>query len=284
MLAAQLIGLLGTLLLLAGSGEAQPSVEAMAWSAAAGLSGIVGLGAYYLALARGTMGLVAPLSALIGASLPVLVALVGGEEIGQLRLLGIVIATIAVVPVSLPGGEESEAERQQAQIDLRDLPLVVLSGLGFAGFYLLIDAARAAGGDLWWPLLAVRVAGLACVGLAVAFLVRRSSSGSGRGRLGAVLGLGGGRSRGALLGLLPLLVVAGLGDLGGNAFFVLANQVGELAVAVVLASLYPVVTTILAMAVLRERLRWWQAAGIALAAAGVVLITGGDQLEALMGI
>jgi drug/metabolite transporter (DMT)-like permease len=284
MLAAQLIGLLGTLLLLAGSGEAQPSVEAMAWSAAAGLSGIVGLGAYYLALARGTMGLVAPLSALIGASLPVLVALVGGEEIGQLRLLGIVIATIAVVPVSLPGGEESEAERQQAQIDLRDLPLVVLSGLGFAGFYLLIDAARAAGGDLWWPLLAVRVAGLACVGLAVAFLVRRSSSGSGRGRLGAVLGLGGGRSRGALLGLLPLLVVAGLGDLGGNAFFVLANQVGELAVAVVLASLYPVVTTILAMVVLRERLRWWQAAGIALAAAGVVLITGGDQLEALMGI
>jgi drug/metabolite transporter (DMT)-like permease len=261
--------------------ESAPPAAALGWAFGAGVSGIIGLGAFYLALARGTMGLIAPLAAVIGAGLPVLAAFVAGERVGDLRLLGILVALVAVVPISLPGGERAEEERRQARIDLRDVPLVLISGLGFAGFYLLMDASREAGANLWWPLAAVRSAGLLAVLTAIVVLAWRRKAPLA-GRVSNVLGLGPSARRG-LAALAPLLLVAGLGDLGGNAFFVLANLAGELAVAVVLSSLYPVVTTVLAAIVLRERLRAWQIGGIALAAVGVVLITGGDEIQALFG-
>ncbi|MDP8905312.1 MAG: EamA family transporter, partial [Chloroflexota bacterium] len=78
-------------------------------------------------------------------------------------------------------------------------------------------------------------------------------------------------SRG-LLSVVPLFALAGAGDLGGNAFFLLANQHDALAVAVVLSSLYPVMTTLLATVFLGERLRLVQWTGVALAVIGVALI------------
>ena len=83
-----------------------------------------------------------------------------------------------------------------------------------------------------------------------------------------------GRFPGLRLGLAALLVgcVAGVGDLGGNLFFVLASDEGELPVVIVLTSLYPVVTAILARAFLHERLSPLRLLGVALAIAGVVLI------------
>ena len=271
--ASQLIGLLVTVLILAGSGEAIPSTEAMSWASAAGLSGVVGLGAFYLALSRGTMGLIAPLAALIGAALPALVSIVGGEELSGLRQVGIVLALAAVVLISLPTGEASDAEQRAVRIDLRDLPLVVVSGLGFAGFYLFLDAASGAGGETWWPLAAVRGVGLAVVVLAMGLLLGRRREARLRSRLYGLLGFDrladSGRS---LLGIAPLFALAGLGDLGGNAFFILANSLDALPVAVVLSSLYPVVTTVLAALVLHERLRMLQLLGIGLAVVAVVLI------------
>jgi drug/metabolite transporter (DMT)-like permease len=75
-----------------------------------------------------------------------------------------------------------------------------------------------------------------------------------------------------LVSVLPLFALAGLGDLGGNAFFIFANALDALPVAVVLSSLYPVVTTVLAALVLHERLRPLQLLGIGLAVLAVVLI------------
>jgi drug/metabolite transporter (DMT)-like permease len=193
-------------------------------------------------------------------------------------LVGIAVAIGAVVLISLPGGEQTAHQRRQAQIDLHDLPLVIVSGLGFAGFYLLIDEAHSAGGDLWWPLVAVRSAGLLVVALVTIILLARRHEPSLAARARHLAGLHG-NLRSTLLALSPLLLAAGVGDLGGNAFFVLANQSGELAVAVVLSSLYPVVTTILAALLLHERLRALQLVGIALAALSVALITGGPYLE-----
>lgn len=272
-LASQLIGLSVTGFILAGSGETVPSGAALLWASAAGLSGVIGLGAFYLALSRGTMGLIAPLAALIGAALPALVSILGGEELGGLRQVGIVLALAAVVLISLPTGKASEAEQRDVRIDLRDLPLVLMSGLGFAGFYLFLDASSAAGGETWWPLAAVRAVGLAVVLLAIGFmLVRRRETGLG-GRLHGLLGFDRLASSGrSLLAISPLFVLAGLGDLGGNAFFILANALDALPVAVVLSSLYPVVTTVLAAVVLHERLRLLQVLGIGLAVLAVVLI------------
>jgi drug/metabolite transporter (DMT)-like permease len=71
---------------------------------------------------------------------------------------------------------------------------------------------------------------------------------------------------------VPLFALAGAGDIGGNAFFILSNEADSLPVAVVLSSLYPIVTTVLAAAFLRERLGRVQLAGIVLAVIGVTLI------------
>jgi drug/metabolite transporter (DMT)-like permease len=273
-LAAQVVGLLATLLILAPSNEALPPAAALAWAAGAGLSGIVGLGAYYLALTRGTMGLIAPLAALIGASLPALVAILGGEDVGPLRLAGIGLGLVAVVLISLPGGERTEEERRLVRLDIEELPLVVVSGLGFAGFYLGLDRSATEGGETIWPLLAVRIVGVAvALGAIAGLIMLRQRHEPLRRRAATVLGVD--RMRAlpvAAMWVVPLFIIAGLGDLGGNAFFVLANAIDALSVAVVLSSLYPVITTVLAAVFLHERLRPLQVLGIVLAIVAVVLI------------
>lgn len=203
------------------------------------------------------MGLVAPLTALIAAIIPALVGLARGEQAGPLILAGMAAALAAVVVISLPD------RRLGAPVlptyhgsRLREWLLVIGAGLGFAGFFLFVDASHEAGGDVWWPLLSVKVmgfGGVAAVGLALLLV----------GRTGALI-----------LGRAALLVgiVAGFGDLGGNLFFVLASDSGDLAVVVVLSSLYPVTTALLARLFLHERLGPVRAFGVGLAVAGVALI------------
>lgn len=271
-LTSQFVGLGLSLILLGWTGEASPAPEAFVWSAIAGASGIAGLGFFYLALARGTMGVVAPLAALIGAGLPVLVAIVGGETVSYVRLGGIGLALVAVILISLPGAEESPGERRLIAIDIRDLPLAVAAGLGFAGFFLGLDRASAPG-TLWWPLVVVRIVGVAIVLAIFLALVARATAPSLRSRASSVLGVGRLRESGrSIAATLPLFVLTGVGDMGGNAFFVLARDADAFSVAVVLSSLYPVVTTVLAALILRERLRPIQVAGVAMATISVPLL------------
>lgn len=269
-LVSQTLGLATVLVLALVSGQPPPAAGALGWAGAAGLVGFVGLAAFYYALSRGTMGLVAPLAALIGAGVPVAVAIVAGEQIGALRLAGIAVGLLAVVLISLPTGPRSAHERRALRLDLAELPAVVVAGLGFAGFFLFIDRALRDGADMWWALTAVRAVGLAAALALLAgmlILARRAA----RPRPKGVFGLAGIRSLG-LIGAILLLVAAGLGDLGGNGFFVLARGEDLLSVAVVLSSLYPVVTTILAALFLRERMSGVQVAGAGLAVLAVVLI------------
>jgi drug/metabolite transporter (DMT)-like permease len=258
--------------LLIASGEPMPGAAALAWGGLAGACGVGGLGAFYLALSRGTMGLIAPLAALIGAAVPALVAIIAGAEVGPTRLAGIVVAMAAVVLISLPTGERTAHDRRALRIGIADLPLVIVAGLGFAGFYLGLDRAAAAGGQTWWPILLVRAVGLLLV-LAVAAALLARASGPLRQRAAGVLGLPRLRAYGLpLAGIVPLFLLAGAGDLGGNAFFVLANAADTLPVAVVLSSLYPATTTIMAAVFLHERLRPLQVAAIGMAIFGVALI------------
>jgi drug/metabolite transporter (DMT)-like permease len=269
---AQVVGWVGTLLLLTASGEAAPSIQSVLFAAAAGGVGVAGLACFYYALGRGTMGVVAPLAALIGAGLPVLLAIYNGEHVSLARLAGIGLALAAVVLISLPGGETSSSERRRVRIDLADLPLVVLSGLGFAGFFIFIERASA-GGGLWWPLTVVRTVGVAMVVLGFGYAVARARAASLRERAADVLGAA--RLQTWPFGRVALLatfVFAGVGDLGGNAFFVLARHADVFSVAVVLSSLYPVITTVLAALLLHERLRPVQIGGVILATLSVALL------------
>jgi len=255
---AQFVGGLVAALLLLVSGEAMPGNEALLWGAAAGVSGAFGLGCFYLALSRGTMGLVAPLAALLAAAWPATFALLTGDGVGELALLGMVIALTSIVLISLPDRRLGtpvlptyHGSRGQEWL------LIIGAGLGFGAFFLLIDASHEAGGAVWWPLFMVKLGGVVAVVTAALALTPM------------------GRFPGIKLGMAALLVgmFAGIADLGGNLFFVLANDEGELAIVIVLTSLYPVVTAILARIFLHERLSPLRVAGVAMAILGVVLIT-----------
>ena len=257
-LGGQAVGLLIAMTLVALSGEPRPEPAGLAWGALAGASGTIGLLGFYRVLAEGQMSLAAPLVAVIGAGLPALVGIVLGESLGLLQVLGIACGLLAIAIVSWTGGAPLAdagavvlGEATPAPPITRAWPLILLAGLGFAGFYLAINQATTSSGAVWWPLLAARAATVA-VGV---LLVARARPGTAGVRAA-----------------WPLFLVIGGGDFGGNAFFVLASQQGPLAVAVILSSLYPVTTVLLATWLLHERLRPWQVAGVVLALAGVLLI------------
>ena len=153
----------------------------------------------------------------------------------------------------------------------------MLAGVGFAAFFLCLDRSAAEGGQTWWPLLMVRVVGLSAILAAIVVVAAVGRVGSFRGRLDRIVGWS--RLRGpdgpSLGAVLPLFVIAGLGDQGGNVFFILANQHDALSVAVVMSSLYPVVTVLWAAALLHERLSRLQVTGVGLAALAAALIALG---------
>jgi drug/metabolite transporter (DMT)-like permease len=272
MLVAQTLPTVPLILIVAASGESQPATEHMLWAVLAGASGVSGLAFFYYALARGTMGVVAPLAAVIGAGIPVLVGIAGGETLSEVRLLGIACALVAVVFISLPARPSGPATRRSLRTDIAELPLVVLAGLGFAGFFLLMDRATETGAT-WWPLATVRVVGTALVLVAAVVIIARRPGPTWRARALDALAIQRLRTSSRSLPLLlPLLLITATADLGGNVFYVLASRTDALAIAVALASLYPVVTTLLAAVFLHERLSRLQLAGVLLATISVPLL------------
>jgi drug/metabolite transporter (DMT)-like permease len=240
---SQLAGLLALLALLPWLGG-EPTGADLAWGAASGVAGASGLVLFYGALAEGVMSVVAPVTAVSAAALPVLGGLVLGERIGPLAMAGIALALVAVVLVAAEDGLGSLRTARPAS-----LPPALAAGVAFGLFFVLLDrTARAA--ELS-PLVAARVVSV----LAVVVLARLAA-----------------RSLSVPRAALPIVLLAGVGDMTANALFLLATQQGQLAITGVLASLYPVSTVVLAQLVLGERLRATQAAGLVTAGAAVVLI------------
>jgi drug/metabolite transporter (DMT)-like permease len=157
-------------------------------------------------------------------------------------------------------------------VDRGELPLVVLAGVGFGLFFVFLNQASQTGAT-WWPLVVVRLTGSLSMLGAIVVAIARTRAPSVATRADVVLGLPKVRARALPLSALAgLFLMTGLGDLGGNAFFILATRADVLSVVVVLSSLYPVVTTLLAAVFLRERLRALQAVGVVLASLSVPLL------------
>ncbi|MCW2740140.1 MAG: conserved rane protein of unknown function [Blastococcus sp.] len=242
---SQVSGLVGLLLLLPWLGGPVGVVD-MAWGAAAGLAGATGLVIFFRTLARGVMSVVAPITAVTAAAVPVLVGLAGGERIGVWTGLGIVLALVAVVLVSAEGGLSALRAARPASI-----PPALAAGTAFGVFFVFLD--RTGDDTGLTPLVAARLASVVLV-VAVAVLGRRPL------RVARTA--------------LPLVAASGVGDMTANALFLLATQQdAALAIVGVLASLYPVSTVVLAQVLLRERLVPAQLAGLAAAFVAVVLIT-----------
>ena len=184
------------------------------------------------------------------------------------------MATIdgSIVLISLPGNASTTDERRLRRIDLSQLPLIMAGGVGFGLFFVFLSRAADAG-STWWPLVVVRMAGVAFIVGAVVVALARTKAPRLATRADIVLGLPKVRARALPIPVLAgLFLLTGVGDLGGNAFFVLASRVDVLSVAVVLSSLYPVVTTLLAAVFLHERLRPVQIVGVLLASISVPLL------------
>jgi len=220
--------------------EPIPKGSDLVWGAAAGLAGVTGLTAQYRALAVGRMGIVAPVAAVLGTTIPVLFAAISEGLPGAGQLAGFALAIAGVWIIARP---EVSGGRPDG------LGLAVLAGLGFGAFFILID--QVSEGAVFWPLVAAR--GMSFVVLA---LIVMANSVAWRPDRSA----------------LPLVIVAGVLDVGGNTFFLLAAQAGRLDVASVMSSLYPMVTVLLARLVLQEHVTRLQTAGIAAAVAAIPLI------------
>jgi len=222
-------------------GEAVPAPDQLALGGAAGFAGTIGLLALYRALATGRMGVAAPIAAIVGAALPVLVGFSIDGLPGGLQLIGFVVALLAVWLIT---------QAPDVTLRLRELTLPLVAGLAFGVFFVLIGTVRE--GAVFWPLVAAR-----CTSLGALFIIATLSH----------------QPRLADRAHWRLVVLVGVMEVGGNAFYALAGQTGRLDVAAVISSLYPATTVWLAWVVLKERLSRPQLLGVAAALAAIVLIS-----------
>jgi drug/metabolite transporter (DMT)-like permease len=225
-------------------GETMPAPADLGWSVLAGIAGGVGISALYQGLAVGRMGIVAPVTGVMAAVIPVAAGIVLEGVPPPLVLLGIALAVVAVVLVS----RVSDATGGRSGLEL-----ALLAGIGIGAMSVCI--AQIGDGHVFGPLVVIR--STQAILIVAVVLVTRSAWRVDRR-------------------LVPAIAGVGVLDMAGNGAFILAVQTGALAVAAVLSSLYPVTTVILATVFLRERVTRSHAVGIALAAAAVGCIAAGS--------
>jgi drug/metabolite transporter (DMT)-like permease len=215
------------------------------WAVAAGIVGVLSVGAFYQALAEGTMGVVAPIAA-SGVIVPLVVGVAEGNQVGGLQIAGIALAVLGVVAASGPD------LRERHQTSARPIALAILAAVGFgAGVVCIAQASRT---SVVMSLLTLRITSVGCLAVAAVVLRRRPRV-----------------SRADL----PSLAVIGMFDLAANAAYATSTTRGTLSLVAVLASLYPAVTVVLARQLHAERLTTIQAGGATAAVLGAVLIAAG---------
>jgi uncharacterized membrane protein len=222
--------------------ESLPPLSHLRWAFAAGICGGVSLALFYRALSQGNMGLAAPVSAVLGAALPVAFGIFTEGLPGAIPAAGFALALVGIWLVSRP----EDGRRPEG------LGLAMVAGIGFALFFIFIK--QAGNGAALWISAASRAASLAATGL-ITLVGRKFSPIYPRG-----FGLG---------------LLAGCIDVTGTFLFVRASQVGRLDTAVILSSLYPALTVLLARLVLKERFTRWKTVGILAALAAVPMIAVG---------
>ena len=224
--------------------EPVPALPAWLWSAAASALGTVGLLFLYRALAGGHMTIAAPVSALLAAVIPVIVGAITQGLPGPLTLLGFALALASVWIISQNG------EASDRHFTLHNLQLPFIAGLFFGFYFVMIYQATRE--PFLWPLANARLVGtLIMLGYAAA-------------------------ARSPILPKMqvwPVAILAGVLDVSGNFFYILASQTGRLDVAAVLGALYPASTVLLAWMILKEKLGRLQVFGILLALTAITFLT-----------
>lgn len=229
------------------------SWEALQWGTAAGVAGMAGAALLYRGLAIGRMGIVAPITAVLAAVIPLSFGLAVGERPGWLSLMGVGIGLVAVVLIS----SSSEPETATGGTDGEPLPSsggqglveALGAGAGFGLFFILLE--RAPDGSGIWPLAGTRISMIGVVALLAALTHAPFRPG---------------------MGMVPSLVWLGFINLSADLLYLLATRAGLLSLVAVITSLYPAATVALARGFLGERMVKQQLLGMVLAALSVSLI------------
>ena len=225
-------------------------VSDLAWAAASGAAGGMGVLLLYRALAGGTVSTAAPLISMIALAVPVVVGLALGERPGVLPLVGIVLGVVAVALISAHGtpGDGSEPRRRTLRALLPAIASGVLIGL------FLVCLGRVQRGASGWPLVAGRASASVLL-WAMAFASRAPLKLAAAPR--------------------PFVLGAAVTDVSANVLYLLAVQRAPLSLVATLVSLAPATTVLLAQLVLHERLAPAQKLGVVVALAAVVLLAQG---------
>jgi drug/metabolite transporter (DMT)-like permease len=242
---SQIAGLLAIGAVVAARAAGPPDPSFIPFALAGGLAVAVGIGAFFRALAVGTMSVVAPISA-VGSAVPVLYGVALGERPGPLQMIGIALAVVGVV---LAAREPPRPGEETATV-AAGAALAMVAALGFGSFLTLMH--RASEGDAFWATLVQRIASMAIIGSIA--LIKRPSFRNIRADV-------------------PALIAIGLLDVSAAALFAVASSQGMVSLISVMASLYPIATVLLAHVILGERLAMSQRVGAGAAFAGVGLIS-----------
>jgi drug/metabolite transporter (DMT)-like permease len=230
-----------------GQPGAFPGLASIVWAIIAGSVGGFSLAIFYNALAAGQMGLTAPIAALLGAAIPTLadIALEGAPR--RWSVVGFALAIVAIWLITRPEPQIQNDESGHP----KGVVKAALAGVGFAGFYLCIHQAT---GSAPWLAAVSRVGSFTATAIAVA----ATRAPIKLNRPGIAFG-----------------AVAGFFDVTASALFIYANQHGRLDEAVVITSLYPAITVLLARLVLKEHFSRWKFVGLLAALAAVPMIAAG---------
>ncbi len=219
-----------------------PSARGMTWVLAGGISGGGSLAIFYRALAAGRMGITAPVAAVMGAAIPTFFSMATEGLPGRAPIAGFLFAGSGLWLIT----RREDGSRPEG------VGLALFAGIGFAGFYLCIRQAGQAS-PLWIATL-TRTGGLLITGFIV-LLQRRWQDITAAG--------------------LRWGVLTGCIDSAGTVLFILASQSGRLDSAVVISSLYPAITVLLARLFLKEQFTRWKFVGLVAALAAVPMIAAG---------
>jgi drug/metabolite transporter (DMT)-like permease len=242
----EIIGILAILIVaVVIVGEPLPAGRAVIMASLAGTLGTIGLLMLYHSMTLGLMSIATSVSALLAAAMPVAFGMFSEGLPSLATILGFVFALFAVWMIS-----QSDGRMDDILAHLADLKLPLLAGIGFGFYFIFMN--EAAKTSTFWPMVVSRTCGLILTTVfmlfrRIPFKVQAST--------------------------WTILVLNGLFDVSGNAFFIMATQTGRLDVAAILGSLYPGGTVLLAWVFLRERLSRNQWIGIFAALIAIVLLT-----------
>jgi len=243
---SHLVGLSVVLIVAPMWGSSGAGAADLAWGAAAGLAGAGGLVILYHALATTRFSVAGPAAALAGAVVPVAFGVLIGERPEPLAWAGVALALPAILLISAGGGGDSSL----AATTRRALLLGSLAGLLFAFFGVFIS--RTADTSGLWPLVGARLASIPLM-VVVAVGLGRPVLASGR--------------------MLAVAIVVGAMDMAANIFLLAAlHEPGLVSLVILISSLYPGFTVILARLVIDERISRTQLAGLLMAGLGVGMI------------